>query len=276
MNKSLLLALLVFLTSTSMWAQKMSYSKKSNQISVGETAIAQIAKHKTDGERSYTVTNIANGEVAYIFTRYQLVDTILTETQFFYKVDCPSLKTDFYVGNFSEINMQKAIAEQVIDNQLLNADGSINTTGFNNYAGTSVNYPELFKHRNDSLMEIVMIGATLVERNMRKPVEVNKFGKIGQDNTVIGTWEILEYQPSGFNASKEYCFLIKNLNGGLLAFSWIRVISNQLFIFDNNGVRKKEHISLKTSMPGDPIKDEYSRSIYVGAIAEILIKKGLL
>lgn len=238
--------------------------------------MATVVKDKTRGKHSYAVIGSLQKDTLLVFRQNQFTDTFLIATEYYYKVENPATKKQFYVGNFSEVNMLKAVAKEVISQKLLTDNGQLSTKAFNDYAQTAINYPDSFRHLNDSLLEMVRIAAPKAERNMRKAIKVNKFGNLGQGNVVIGHWELKEYQPRGFHASKEYYFLLKNINGGVAAIVWLRMSGFEVYTFNQKGKRNRESLSIGNPLTSSPVSNEEDQNILLTKVTTLLVRRGLL
>lgn len=268
---------LLVLMGNSVFAQKMEFNKKNGEIEADGKVIAVLEDEKVKGIGKNFILKDATGENELLkYTIYSWQDTFAGETEYYYKVEARQLGYEAYRPNFTGmINTFKEVGEHIIEKNLLNADGTLNDVAAKGYFMSYAKqypYDQWHARINDSLLALVSIPAQPVERDRMKPFTANEFGKIGQGNTVIGTWEYLEKESEGFNKSATHLFVIRNMNGGIVCISWIEISGAHTYMF-KDGVRTKEKWTVPDFVNNNPI---HNKEKYVAQLAENLAKAGLL
>lgn len=275
---SILICLLLTIKYT--YAQEIVFDKKSGAFSVGNK---QIAKLKSEKEKylgkTYRLED-AEGKEVLSFEFQFWEDTIGSPMEFYYKANCSAIGKHVFRPSFTNsMNTFKEVGAYILDAQLIAANGTLIVENanklFEGLAEDFGDYDAKHKRANDSLVQLINISSEIVERNRRKQLVANEYGKIGQDNTVIAQWELHSFKGRGFNASDEYVFFIKNNNGGLLCVSWISLSGAKTFTF-KNGVRSKEMRTVINFAAGSPVSDVSNQIKYVEGLGMELFKAGLL
>jgi hypothetical protein len=79
----------------------------------------------------------------------------------------------------------------------------------------------------------------------------------------------------GFNASPDYQFLIKNINGGIIAVSRIAISGAHTYVFVN-GIRSNENWTVPDLAHDNPVATKDGQAKYASQLAIQLVHKGLL
>lgn len=279
MHKFLLSALLYLTVSllTTVNAQ-ITFNKKSGEFSSGSTVVAKLTDEKVKqlGGKNYSIMDASgqNELLSYSINRWQ--DTLGGPYHYWYTVACKPLGLTANRASFSSMNTFKEIGQLVIDSNLLQANGAINESAmkayFTNLHATYPDYIQQFNAIDDSLVKLISINAVPAERDMRKDVIANEYGKIGQGNTVIGYWEYSEPKDDRVVDNKDHLFTIKNLNGGIVCVSWIELSGAHTYAF-KDGQRSAESWTVPDFVHNNPIQNKLG---YVSMLSQYLIKAGLL
>ena len=272
------LSLLTFCASVQ--AQDLKFDKKSGDISSTTGVVAKVNSERVKSGRfslgvgkNYMVTD-ASGATEYIrFNLHRFDDTLGSpQTTWYYSIHALGLTA--YRPNILG-NGFKETGELAVSKNFVQADGKMNEAAIKNYmAGQQKengDYEQRFRQINDSEMQLINIPAPIVERNMRKEVTANEYGKIGQGNVVIGTWEYIESSNGDNFGGKNHQFRIKNLNGGIICISWIELGGAHTYTF-KDGVRSDD-VNVPDLINNNPINNKQN---YVVQLAQKLIGKGLL
>ncbi len=250
------LYILLFLTlagTTS--AQNLEFNKKSGEFSSNGTAVAKLTSERVKiGKvnlglgvgKNYFVMDPAESTELIGYMLQWFRDTLGGPTHWYYTIRCNSLGLAASRDNFNEsLNTFRDVGEHVIKNNLLTAEGKLNEPAVREYFARNAqpNYPEMFARMNDSMVKLITGEFTPVERDKSKPVTANQFGKVGQGNTVIGSWELVTVPPSNGIGSNEYHYIIRNLNGGIAAIAWVSLGGATVYVF-RNGERLEDRIVL--------------------------------
>ena len=261
-------------------AQQITFDKKSGNFQSEGKAVANLSSEKVKGiGKSYFVKDAAGTKTLLAYELHSFEDTIGSATVYYYSIEAPEQGYKTHRPNFTSLNTFKEVGEHVLEEQLLQADGSLNADKLKAYfeanSTKNIDYPSRHAFINDSIMKLVNVPATLAERDMRKPIIANEYGKIGQDNVVIGFWELVEGVNDDFNKSKNYKFIIRNLNGGIVCVSWIRLSGSHTYAF-KNGMRTRESWQGLDLVNNNPISTPGGQQAYAAALAQNLTRMRLL
>jgi hypothetical protein len=261
-------------------AQQITFDKKSGNFQADGKVIANLSSEKVKSiGKSYYVKDAAGTKTLLSYELHSFEDTFGSATVYYYSIEAPEPGYKAYRPNFTSMNTFKEVGELVVAENLLQADGSLNSEKVKAYfeenSSKNIDYPSRHAFINDSLMKLVNIPSTPAERDMRKPIIANEYGKIGQDNVVIGFWELVEGVNDDFNHSKNYKFIIRNLNGGIVCVSWIRLSGSHTYAF-KNGMRTRESWQGLDLVNNNPISSPGGQQGYAAALAQNLIRMGLL
>jgi hypothetical protein len=276
--KAILTYLLLFTISTRLCAQDINFDKKSGEFSTTSGIIAKLTdeKVKTVNGKSYFIMDATgqNELMGFVINRFQ--DTFGGAYKYYYAARSTTLGLSAYRPNFTGMSVYKEISEIVLNKGLLQPDGKLNEAKvkafFNDMQAEYGNMQQRYTTINDSLAALINIPAPPVERDMRKMITANEFGKIGQGNVAIGTWELIEGYTDDVFKSKTYHFQIKNNAGGIICISWIELSGAHTYIY-KNGVRSNENWSVPDFIHNNPIQNKEN---YVVELSKKLIAAGLL
>lgn len=259
-------------------AQEINFNKKNGEFKVADAVIAKLETEKVKSIGKNYILKDASGTNELISYRlHSWEDTFGGPTEYYYSIHSLPFGFEAFRPNFTgSLNTFKEVGEHIIEKGLLQPDGKLNEVNTKTYFQTQVsenkNYPQAHLLRNDSLMKLVNVPAEPVERDRRKPIIANQYGKIGQGNVVIGSWEYLETTAKAFNETATHLFVIRNINGGIVGVSWIELSGAHTYVF-KNGVRSKEKWTVPDFINNNPISNKEQ---YVAQLAGVLSKAGLL
>lgn len=256
-------------------AQEISFDKKSGEFSAAGKVIAKLEDEKVKKYwgKNFFVKDAAGTEIL-AYTLYRWDDTLGGGSTFYYAMRCTPLDLAGFRPNFTGmLNTFREVGELVVAKNLLLPDGKINEPAMRAYFAAANaetgDYLRTISLLQDSMIRLTMIPSAIPERDMRRPIVANEYGKIGQGNTVIGTWEVITNKPSGTpGASPTYHFVIKNPAGGIVGISWLEISGSHTYLF-KNGVRSKDDWG---TMVGAMDKKE----AFAAGLAERCVKAGLL
>lgn len=273
---------LLLLTGFTATAQEIEFDKKSGEFSTPNGVVAKLNSERVKAGKNsfglgvgknYFVTDAAGTTeyLGYMLQRFN--DTLGGPTRWYYTMRCTPLGLTASRLNFTgSLNTFKEVGELVLSKHLLQPDGKMAEAAMRDYfASESADLPTRYAAINDSLSKLINIPSTPPERNMRKPITANQFGKIGQDNTVIGFWELVETPPENGLGSPDYHFVIRNLNNGIVCVAWLSLGGAETNTF-TNGQRKQDRIALDL-IKDNPIQNKEQFAI---RLAENLVRAGLL
>lgn len=275
---SLATALLTF---KSTFAQDIEFNKKSGAFTSNGTTIALLKSEKEKyWGKTYLILDAAGEKELLSFKFQYWEDTLGSPMEFYYKANCTILNKHVFRPNFTNsMNTFKEVGEYVLEHKLLNNTGTLNEENtkilFDKLAGEFGNYDDQHQRITDSLVHLITIPSDKVERDTRKPIIANEYGKIGQDNTVIAQWELISFKGKGFNASEEYVYFIKNNAGGIIAVSWINLSGAKIFTY-KNGVRSREIRKVLDLVNANPVNSTPNKIRYIEELSKELFKAGLL
>ncbi|MEZ5046909.1 MAG: hypothetical protein R2831_07945 [Chitinophagaceae bacterium] len=277
--------LLLLLTGLSLagFSQQIEFNKKSGEFSCEGKPVAKLISEKLKGAvgKNYIVTNMDQSKELIRYNIYNFVDTFGGTNEWYYTSELKTEGLNFYHDNFnSMLNTFREVGEHVVAINVLNCDGSINAEVANVYAQNSMqeygDLGEKYKSINDSLIIQTTGDMSVVSRNKKASIELNDFGKIGQDNKVIGSWQLLvKTIPGVGSGTKEYTFLLKNANNVIVAVSKIELGGATTYYF-NNGASSKPDKKVLDIINNNPISNETAKKAYIQNLAYNLIKKELL
>ncbi len=279
--KATIITLIILSGFTAVNAQQITFDKKSGDFSSPTGVVAKLNSEKVkEGKfnlgmgvgKNFFVTD-ATGATEYLgYLLHRFNDTLGGPTVWYYTMrstplglnaSCPDLDGSF-----------KAVGQLVVSKNLVQTDGKMNETAMREYFKAQQNqfgdYPAMLAARNDSMVQLITVTSTPPQRNMNKGIDINEFGKIGQDNTVIGYWELVVTPPSNGIGSNEYHYVIRNLNNGIVCMVWMTIGGSNMMIFDN-GKRTEDRIP--PSMQMNPVNDKVP---FLSQVASKLVGKGLL
>lgn len=264
---------------SSVFAQEISFEKKSGEFKTTNGVIAKLTdvKVKSISGKDYLIMDASGQKELLGYQLHRFNDTLGGPSVYYYNARCADLGLTAYRPYFTaSLSNFKEIGEIVISNNLLQTDGKINEANMKKYFADMFaengNMEQQFAAMNDSMIKIASIPAAPVERNMRKPIEANEFGKIGQGNVAIGTWEYIESTEKDAFKKTTHQFRIKNSEGGVICISWIELSGAHTYIF-NNGVRSTDNWTVPDFLHNNPIQNKQS---YVVELSKRLIAAGLL
>jgi hypothetical protein len=271
-------------------AQDIKFDKKSGDFTGPSGVVAKLnsEKVKAPGKysfgmgvgKNYFVTDAtgATEYVGYLLNRFQ--DTLGGPTRWYYTMRATPLELNASRPNFTgSMNTFKEVGETVVSQNLIQADGKMNETAMRDYFKSQQDqYGDLtakYKAFNDSLVQYITVGAEPVERNMRKDITANEFGKIGQDNTVIGYWELVETPKETEIGSPTYHFVIRNINNGIVCVSWVELSGAHTYTY-KNGVRSDENWTVPDLIRNNPLATPQGQQNFVIQLAGNLVRQKLL
>jgi len=272
------LSLIFCITTSIVRAQDLNFDKKSGEFTNGTTVIAKLEdeKNRSQGGKNYFIKDSSDQTELLAFILHKFEDTMGSASVYYYEMRCTPLNLSAYRPNFTGmLNTFKEVGEMVLAKNLIQPDAKINESNMRSYFAAATSdmgdYPKILKAKNDSMEALVNIDAPPVERDMRKPVTANEYGKIGQGNTVIGNWEFIENKGTGINSST-YLFRIKNLAGGIICISWISLSGAHTYTY-KGGARSQENWKVPDLINNNPIQHKQE---YVEELSRDLIRAGLL
>lgn len=277
--KAILCILICATLATSAVAQEISFEKKSGEFKTVNGVIAKLTdvKVKTISGKDYSIMDASGQKELMGYLLHRFNDTFGGPSVYYYNARCTDLGLTAYRPYFTaSLSNFKEIGEIVIGNNLLQTDGKIEEANMKKYFAELYaaygNMEQRFAAMNDSMIKMASIPAMPVERNMRKPIEANEFGKIGQGNVAIGTWEYIESTEKEAFKTITHQFRIKNNEGGIICISWIELSGAHTYIF-KNGARSSDNWTLPDFIHNNPIQNKQS---YVVELSKRLIAAGLL
>lgn len=278
-NKYLILVVVMLLLPGLSEAQ-VKFDKKSGGFQADGKTVAVLSSEKVKGVgKNFLVKDATESKTLLAYNLQVFQDTIGSATVYYYSVEAPELGYKAYLPNFSSLNVFKEVGEHVMDANLLQSDGALNTATvkayFENNIAKNIDYPSRHAFINDSLMKLINVPADKAERDMRKAITANEYGKIGQANVVIGYWELVEGLNNTFNNSKNYKFIIRNLNGGIICVSWIELSGAHTYVF-KNGLRSREDWKVLDLVNNNPLSSPAGQQSYAIYLAQNLVRMGLL
>ncbi|RQO29969.1 hypothetical protein DBR32_13730 [Taibaiella sp. KBW10] len=280
-NKLLSLFLFPLFLCSNSYAQEISFDKKSGNFQSEGKSIALLKSEKVKSiGKSYFVMDPTGVKPLLSYQLQSFEDTFGSQTVYYYTIEAPEQGYKAYRPNFTEtMNTFKEVGDHVTKENLLTATGALNETVLKAYfeknVAANIDYPSRHAAINDSLMKLVNVPADPVDRDKRKAITANEYGKIGQGNVVIGYWELVVGQNTGFNAGKNYEFLIRNINGGIICVSWVELSGAHTYAF-KNGMRSQEKWQVLDLVNKNPLDTPLGQQNYAIYLASNLIRMGLL
>jgi hypothetical protein len=278
--KILYSTLLSFVVLTNAYGQDINFEKKSGEFSTSNGVIAKLTDEKVkavNGKNYYIMDATGQKElIGFVINRFQ--DTLGGSSVYYFAARCTALGLTAYRPNFTGmLSTYREIGEMVVlGKKLLKPDGTLDEANVKSYfesmQAENGNMQKKFSAINDSLSKLINIPAAPIERNKNKEVIANEFGKIGQGNVAIGTWEFIESTGEDAFKTKTYHFRIKNSAGGIICISWIELSGAHTYIY-KNGVRSAENWTLPDLINNNPI---HHKENYVVELSRKLISMGLL
>ena len=259
-------------------AQDISFNKKNGEFKAGDVLVARLESEKVKSiGKNYILKDASGAHELIAYRLHSWQDTFGGPTEYYYSIHSTPFGFEAFRPNFTgSLNTFKEVGEHIIEKGLLQPDGKLSEANTKAYFQAQVsegkNYPQAHLVRNDSLMKLVNVPAEPVERDMRKAIIANQYGKIGQGNVVIGSWEYLETPAKAFNETATHLFVIRNINGGIVSVSWIELSGAHTYVF-KNGVRSRENWTVPDFVNNNPISNKEQ---YVAKLAAVLTKAGLL
>jgi hypothetical protein len=273
------LVLLICLMALRVAGQDISFNKKSGEFRVDDKVIAKLEDEKVKplGGKNFYLKDAAGQKTLLSYTLSRWEDTLGRGSTYYYFMQSAPLGLSAYRPNFSGMmNTFREVGEHIVAKNLLQPDGSINEPAMKEYFAAATadmgDYPARVAAMQDSMIALTNIPAAPVERDMRREVTANQYGKIGQGNTVIGTWEMLESKSPGVGSSTDYQFRIKNMKGGIVCISWIRISGAHTYLFAN-GARSEDIWTVPDFIKMNPIQNKEQ---YAAELAKRCIRAGLL
>lgn len=261
-------------------AQKMTFDKKSGDFQADGKAIANLSSEKVKSiGKSYYIKDVTGSKTLLAYELHSFEDTFGSATVYYYSIEAPEQGYKTYRPNFAGLNTFKEVGEHVLSSKLLLADGNLDAATLKAYfeenSSKNIDYPSRHAFINDSLMKLVNVPANKADRDMRKGITANEYGKVGQDNVVIGYWELVEGTNDDFNSSKNYKFLIRNLNGGIICVAWIKLSGAHIYVF-KDGQRSNESWQGLDLINNNPLSSPAAQQGYAVYLAQNLVRMGLL
>lgn len=252
--------LLLCFLNTKTFAQDITFNKKSGEFTTAAGAvIAKLTdeKVKSINSKNYFLMDASGQTELMAFLGGRFDDTMGGPSLYYYTARSNAQGLLAYRPNFTGmLNTFKEIGEMIVANNFLMPDGKLNDEKvkayFTEMYAQNGNYPQKFAATNDSMMKLINIPAEPIERDMRKNLLVNEFGKIGQGNVAIGTWEYHEQTVGNFN-NKTHVFFIKNSAGGIVCISWIELSGAHTYVY-KNGLRSNESWTVPDFINNNPIQ----------------------
>ncbi len=220
MTKQIAVLVVCLVGFSTLHAQNIEYNKKKNKFMVGEAPIAQLDTRKDNGwgfTRSFFLQDL-QGANLISFLSESHKDTLFAEFHNWYRVEIPSSGLNFMIPDNAELNNEKYFVKLISENELLGADGKLKEDRCRAFASKNVyDFKAPYEKYNDSLKQLVSIPKVKVDRKRNRQVYADKFGKIGQDDIVIGHWDIYMMPNTMFGHVPTKYFIIRNMNGGIIA-----------------------------------------------------------
>lgn len=252
-------------------AQQIEYNKKKNKFMVGDTPIAQIDSRKDNGwgfSRSFFLQDMqAVNMISFLSESHK--DTLFNDFHEWYRVEIPTFNLNFQIPSGTELNAEKYFAKLISENELLGADGKLKEDRCKAFAAKNVfDFKTPYERYNDSLKKMLTVEKVIVDRKHNKPVFADRFGKIGQGEVVIGSWDIVSIPSNLFGNVPTKYYLIKNINGGIIATI---TPNGKLTTFDKK--RWEDN-----ALPGSELIQRQGEGDenFVGRIANYLVGKNML
>ena len=266
--KSILAASLILCASTCV-AQGLEFDKKSGDFRADTQSVAKLGDMKVKGApaKNYWITG-TKGDTLITYNVRKLTDTLGGPEMWYYEASIPAASVTLTRGLFLDMfNTFRNVGEEVTKNNLLNKDGSVNTDAAKAYqAKFAASIPQQHLRSQDSIYSLINIPTRIPQRDARRPIEIDQYGRIGQDNQVIGHWE--EYTLK--EPVSRLLFVFKNTDGGIVACSWADLSTFPHGYLFNNGVRTDNKDRVFSYQPGS------NTIAYVQQVSTYLVSKGIL